>query len=70
MDNYEDDDNRRAMPRDETRDSPFGTGSSYGPGSGVAFLIGAVLVVFAIVAYGMWAGDSGPSGPATTTIEP
>jgi hypothetical protein len=69
MDNYEDNDKRRPLPHDETRDSPFRMGRSYGPGSGVAFLIGAILVVFAIVAYGMWAGDSVPTGPATTTIE-
>jgi len=69
MDNYEDYEARPGALHDETRDSPFNTGRSYGPGSGVAFLIGAILVVFAIVAYGMWAGDKGPAGPATTTIE-
>jgi hypothetical protein len=69
MDNYEDNDARRTGLHDETRDSPFGTGRFYGPGSGVAFLIGAILVVFAIVAYGMWSGDKGPGGPTTTTIE-
>lgn len=69
MDKFEDDDRRRTALHDETRDSPFGMGRSYGPGSGVAFLIGAIMVVFAIVAYGMWAGDTGPNGTTTTTIE-
>jgi hypothetical protein len=70
MDNYEDNETMRAR-NDPTRDSPFGTGSSYGPGSGVAFLIGAILVVFAIVAYGMWTGGTGtPQGPTTTMEQP
>jgi hypothetical protein len=69
MDSYEDDETLRAR-HDPTRDSPFGTGRSYGPGSGVAFLIGAILVVFAIVAYGMWTGGTGPQGPTTTMEQP
>jgi hypothetical protein len=67
MTDYDDKEAKREVLHDETRDSPFGTGRSYGPGSGVAFLIGAILVVFAIIAYGMWAGDT--QGPTTTTIE-
>jgi hypothetical protein len=50
MDNYEDYEPRSGALHDETRDSPFNTGRSYGPGSGIAFLIGAILVVFAIIA--------------------
>jgi len=70
MDKFEDNESRQAMLRDGIRDNPI-AGRSFGPGSGVAFLIGAILVVFAIVAYGMWSGNTntGPGGTSTTTIE-
>jgi hypothetical protein len=69
MNDFEDDEARRTLSHDETRSAPFGTRETYGPGSGVAFLVGAILVVFAIVAYGMWTGGSNPDGRTTTTIE-
>ena len=69
MDNYEDDEMRQAVPHDETRDNPFSTRRPSGMASGIAFLVGAILVIFAIVAYGAWTGGNNPQGPTTTTIE-
>ena len=69
MDNYEDYEMRQAVPHDETRDSPFSSGRSAGPASGIAFLVGAILVILAIVVYGSWTGNKNPGGSTTTTIE-
>ena len=69
MDNYEDYEMRQAASHDETRDSPFSSRRPSGTASGIAFLVGAILVIFAIIAYGAWTGSNNPRGPTTTTIE-
>jgi hypothetical protein len=64
-------DNPPPIVNPEDKDLRYGTPRSYGmgPGSGVAFLVGAILIIFAIVAFGTWSGGNGPHGTATTTNE-